>query len=47
MKIPDNFIEERAKEYIESKVKPFTNFIAYLNYTWYVRNRVLKVKYEL
>ena len=34
MKIPDNFINDRADEYMKCIVKPFPKFEQYLWYTW-------------
>jgi hypothetical protein len=44
MKIPEEFIEQRAEEYINEKKHSFTTFIGYLNYTWYTYKKYIKSK---
>jgi hypothetical protein len=39
MKIPDIFIENRAKEYTKCIIKPFKRFEQYLWYTWDIYTR--------
>lgn len=44
MRIKDDFIEERAEEYVQCIVKPFSTFEQYLHYTWSIYEKFRKVK---
>jgi hypothetical protein len=44
MKISEEFIEQRAEEYVSLKNKSFLTFERYLNYTWHTYNRYIKSK---
>jgi hypothetical protein len=44
MKIKDEFIEQRANEYVKCIIKPMPTFEQYLHYTWSIYEKFRRNK---